>query len=105
MFSQVYYDCLGLGEPLPHKSPGAQRLLTHLRHPVFLELCVVLWFLPALSLDRLLLAGTLTVYLALAHSLDTQDLKYLCSQLKTKIVTLKLQQHSDTSDFSHHKEK
>ncbi|TNM93355.1 hypothetical protein fugu_018757 [Takifugu bimaculatus] len=54
---QVYYDCLGLGEPPPHQSPGAQRLLTHLRHPVFLELCVVLWFLPALSLDRLLLAG------------------------------------------------
>ncbi|TWW65585.1 nurim isoform X1 [Takifugu rubripes] len=100
---QVYYDCLGLGEPPPHQSPGAQRLLTHLRHPVFLELCVVLWFLPALSLDRLLLAGTLTAYLALAHSLDTQDLKYLCSQLKTKILTL--QQHSDTSDFSHHKEK
>ncbi|CAF91038.1 unnamed protein product, partial [Tetraodon nigroviridis] len=82
---QVYYYCLGLGDPFSQKSPGAQRLLTHLRHPVCLELCVVLWFLPALSLDRLLLAGTLTVYLALAHSLDKQDLEYLCIQFKTKI--------------------
>lgn len=102
---QVYFHCLGLGDPFSQKSPGAQRLLTHLRHPVCLELCVVLWFLPALSLDRLLLAGTLTVYLALAHSLDKQDLEYLCNQFKTKILTLKDQQHSDVRHFSIHKEK
>lgn len=105
LFSQVYYDCLGLGDPFSQKSPGAQRLLTHLRHPVCLELCVVLWFLPALSLDRLLLAGTLTVYLALAHSLDKQDLEYLSVQLKTKILTLQQQQCSDVRGFSRHKEK
>lgn len=105
LFPQVYYDCLGRAEPLSLKSPGAQRALTHLRHPVFLELCVVLWVLPALSLDRLLLAGTLTVYLALAHSLDKQDFKYLCSQLKTKILSLQQQQHSATCDFSRLKEK
>lgn len=102
---QVYFHCLGLGDPFSQKSLGAQRLLTHLRHPVCLELCVVLWFLPALSLDRLLLAGTLTVYLALAHSLDKQDLEYLCNQFKTKILTLKDQQHSDVRHFSIHKEK
>ncbi|XP_070778409.1 nurim [Enoplosus armatus] len=82
---QVYYECLGLGDPLSHKSRHAQRLLSHLRHPVCLELGVVLWLLPALSLDRLLLAGTLSAYLALAHSLDKQDLAYLCVQLKSKM--------------------
>lgn len=92
---QVYYECLGLGDPLSHKSPRAQRLLSHLRHPVCLELGVVLWLLPALSLDRLLLAGTLSTYLALAHSLDKQDLAYLCAQLKRKM------QHQHISD---HKE-
>ncbi|XP_069556035.1 nurim [Brachyistius frenatus] len=82
---QVYYECLGLGDPLCHKSPRAQRLLSHLRHPVCLELAVVLWLLPALSLDRLLLAGTLSAYLALAHSLDKQDLSYLCAKLNGKM--------------------
>lgn len=104
---QVYYQCLGLGDPLSHKSPRAQRLLSHLRHPVCLELGVVLWFLPALSLDRLLLAGTLSTYLALAHSLDKQDLEYLRVHLKRK---MQLQfftevRHTGDSDISNHKEK
>uniref|UniRef100_UPI001CD8B310 nurim-like n=1 Tax=Solea senegalensis TaxID=28829 RepID=UPI001CD8B310 len=85
---QVYYQCLGLGDPLCHKSTQAQRFLSHLRHPVCLELGVVLWFLPALSLDRLLLAGTLSTYLALAHSLDKQDLAYLCVQINSKVRLL-----------------
>lgn len=82
---QVYYDLLGLGDPLAHKSPSAQRLFAHLRHPVCLELGVVLWLLPALPLDRLLLAGSLTAYLTLAHSLDRQDLAYLGVQFKKKL--------------------
>ncbi|XP_054620330.1 nurim [Dunckerocampus dactyliophorus] len=82
---QVYYKCLGLGEPLSHKSPQAQRFLSHFRHPVCLELGVVLWLLPALSLDRLLLALTMSAYLTLAHSLDKQDLAFLCNQLSSKV--------------------
>ncbi|XP_041867203.1 nurim [Melanotaenia boesemani] len=82
---QVYYECLGLGDPLCQKSPHVQRLLSHLRHPVCLELGIILWLLPALSLDRLLLAGTMSTYLALAHSLDKQDLAFLCVQLKSKM--------------------
>ncbi|XP_029370249.1 nurim [Echeneis naucrates] len=85
---QVYYECLGLGDPMSYKSPNAQRLLSHLRHPVCLELGVVLWLLPALSLDRLLLAGTLSAYLTLAHSLDKQDLAYLCVQINSKMQLL-----------------
>ncbi|XP_038581519.1 nurim [Micropterus salmoides] len=106
---QVYYECFGLGDPLSHKSPLAQRLLSHLRHPVCLELAVVLWLLPALSLDRLLLAGTLSTYLALAHSLDKQDLAYLCVQLKSKMQLFAEPRRgsADTSDLddSNHKEK
>ncbi|XP_031593367.1 nurim [Oreochromis aureus] len=94
---QVYYDCLGLGDPLSHKSPRAQRLLSHLRHPVCLELGVVLWLLPALSLDRLLLAGALSAYLVLAHSLDKQDLAYLCVQLNSK-MQLFAQPHGGSAD-------
>ncbi|KAM7373391.1 hypothetical protein PAMP_008243 [Pampus punctatissimus] len=106
---QVYYECLGLGDPLSQKSPRAQRLLSHLRHPVCLELGVVLWLLPALSLDRLLLALTLSTYLALAHSLDKQDLAYLCVQLNSKMQIFAEPQRgsSDTSeqDNRNHKDK
>lgn len=83
--SQVYYECFGMGDPLALKSARAQRLYAHLRHPVCLELGVVLWLLPTFPLDRFLLAGYLTVYLALAHSLDTQDCAYLSVQLRSKM--------------------
>lgn len=87
---QVYYNWFGLGDPLSDKSFGAQRLMSHLRHPVCLELMVILWVVPALSLDRLLLAGVLSMYLVLGHSLDKQDLAYLCVHFKRK-----LQVHSE----------
>lgn len=101
---QVYYECLGLGDPLSDKSPRAQRLLSHLRHPVCLELAVVLWFLPALSLDRLLLAATLSTYLALAHSLDKQDLEYLCVHLKSKMLLFSEPQRTADCDNNHKEE-
>ncbi|XP_012725831.2 nurim [Fundulus heteroclitus] len=103
---QVYYECLGLGDPFSQKPLPAQRLLSHLRHPVFLELVVILWLLPALSLDRLLLAGTLSAYVALAHSLDKQDLAYLCAQLKGKVWFLsEPRRGSVEQNGSNHKEK
>ncbi|KAM6974254.1 nurim [Tautogolabrus adspersus] len=106
---QVYYECLGLGDPLSQKSPSAQRFLSHLRHPVCLELGVVLWLLPCLSLDRLLLAGTLSTYLACAHSLDKQDLAYMCAQFNSKIQLLN-EPHRGSADTldrdnGNHKEK
>lgn len=65
----------------------------------------MLWLLPALSLDRLLLAGTLSIYLALAHSLDKQDLAYLCVQLKSKMQLLSEPQRGSERDNGNHKEK
>ncbi|XP_017162861.1 nurim [Poecilia reticulata] len=53
-----------------------------------LELAVILWLLPAFPLDRLLLAGTLSAYVGMAHSLDKQDLAYLCGQFKGKVWLL-----------------
>ncbi|KAG9333518.1 hypothetical protein JZ751_011446, partial [Albula glossodonta] len=87
---QVYYECLGLGDPLSLKSPRAQRLYAHLRHPICLELGVVLWLIPSLPLDRLLLATGLSAYIALAHSLDKQDCEYLSAQLHSKLQLFSL---------------
>uniref|UniRef100_A0A4W3GGV9 Nurim n=1 Tax=Callorhinchus milii TaxID=7868 RepID=A0A4W3GGV9_CALMI len=81
---QVYYHCLSLGDPMALKSQKAQRLYCHLRHPVFLEFLLVLWVVPALTLDRLLLAAVLSLYLVFGHSLDQQDYRYLRAQLAKK---------------------
>ncbi|XP_077086353.1 nurim isoform X2 [Siphateles boraxobius] len=100
---QVYYECVGLGDPLLLKSERAQRLFSHLRHPVCVELLTVLWLLPALPLDRLVLALFLSVYLALAHSLDAQDCVYLRRQLHSKlhIFSSPLEDSTHTSSHTH----
>lgn len=98
---QVYYECLGLGDPLSLKSPRAQRLYSHLRHPVCLELAVVLWLLPALPLDRLILAGGLCTYLGLAHSLDTQDCEYLSVQLHSKLNLFSMSPEGQAGSTNH----
>ncbi|KAG8448695.1 hypothetical protein GDO86_015680 [Hymenochirus boettgeri] len=83
---QVYYYCLGMGDPLSHKSPRVARLYAHLRHPVYLELLIVLWAVPSLTPDRLILASFFTLYVSLVHSLDVQDYAYLRSQLDKKFL-------------------
>ncbi|XP_075683893.1 nurim [Rhinoderma darwinii] len=83
---QVYYHCLGMGDPLSHKSPRVARLYAHLRHPIYLELLVILWTVPSLPPDRLLLSSSLTLYLTLVHRLDVQDYSYLRSQLEKKFT-------------------
>uniref|UniRef100_A0A8C6VCK2 Nurim n=1 Tax=Naja naja TaxID=35670 RepID=A0A8C6VCK2_NAJNA len=81
---QVYYYCLGMGDPLAVKSSRALRLYSHLRHPLYVEFLLILWAVPCLSIDRLLLASLFTVYLTCAHSLDEQDYLYLRAQLDKK---------------------
>nr|XP_004671956.1 nurim isoform X3 [Jaculus jaculus] len=95
---QVYYHVLGLGEPLALKSPRALRLFSHLRHPVCVELLTVLWVVPTLGTDRLLLALLLTLYLGLAHRLDQQDLRYLRAQLQRKLQLLSRPQDGDKAE-------
>ncbi|XP_038672440.1 nurim-like [Scyliorhinus canicula] len=94
---QVYYCCLALGDPMVLKSQKAQRLYCHLRHPVFLEFLIILWVLPSLSLDRLLLSTTFTLYMICGHSLDQQDYRYLRSQLNKKFEIFSREE----SSFSH----
>lgn len=93
---QVYYHYLVLGDPMELKSQRAQRLYSHLRHPVFLEFLVVLWLVPSLSLDRLLLSATFTLYLVLGHGLDHQDYRYLRAQLDKKFEIFSREETSFT---------
>uniref|UniRef100_A0A671KVS5 Nurim n=1 Tax=Sinocyclocheilus anshuiensis TaxID=1608454 RepID=A0A671KVS5_9TELE len=68
-------------------------------------LLTVLWFLPTFPLDRLLLAVYLSVYLILAHSLDTQDCAYLRRQLRSKLQLFSAPlEGSDQSNNNMHKQ-
>lgn len=97
LIPQVYYHCLGMGDPLAVKSSRAIRLYSHLRHPVYLEFLLILWAVPCLSLDRLLLALLFTTYLTCAHSLDQQDYVYLRAQLDKKFQVFRREEaaHGD----------
>ncbi|XP_069491422.1 nurim isoform X2 [Ambystoma mexicanum] len=91
---QVYYHCLGLGDPLELKSQRAVRLYSHLRHPVYLEFLLILWAVPCLPLDRLMLAILLTLYLTWGHGLDQRDYEYLRSQLDKKFLIFSREEQS-----------
>lgn len=62
------------------------------------ELLTVLWVVPTLGMDRLLLALLLTLYLGLAHGLDQQDLRYLRAQLQRKLHLLSRPQDGRQSE-------
>ncbi|GCC31348.1 hypothetical protein chiPu_0009805 [Chiloscyllium punctatum] len=98
---QVYYCCLALGDPMELKSQKAQRLYCHLRHPVFLEFLVILWLLPSLSLDRLLLSTTFTLYMICGHSLDQHDYRYLRSQLNKKFEIFSREESTHSHPAAH----
>jgi protein-S-isoprenylcysteine O-methyltransferase Ste14 len=64
------------GRPLERtwtEPPGAYRLL---RHPIYLSFLGLLWLVPCLTLDRLLLAGLWTVYLFLGSYWKDRRLLY-----------------------------
>nr|XP_006819384.1 PREDICTED: nurim-like [Saccoglossus kowalevskii] len=81
---QVYYYLIGQESPISKKSPSLQRLYSHMRHPLFTGLTLILWCQPVMSFDRLLLAVVWTLYLALGHNLDIRDYQYLKEQLQVK---------------------
>ncbi|CAM9395301.1 unnamed protein product [Lampetra fluviatilis] len=81
---QMYYEVMGLGEPMLLKSRRAQRLYGHMRVPVFVEALLVLWVVPRMSAERALLSLLASAYLATVHRLDGCDYEYLRGQLARK---------------------
>lgn len=65
---------------MTYKSEEQQQLLSHNRHPIFLAPVVILWAVPFMSYDRLLVAVMLPLYMGLASSVDTLDRSYVSDQ-------------------------
>lgn len=67
--------------PLDDKSDATQRLYQHMRHPHLLSTVLVLWTVPIMTLDRLLLAVLVPLFLIARSALDAEDVSYVRQQL------------------------
>ena len=83
-YFQIYYSYYGFNQPMSYKSEEQQQLLSHNRHPIFLAPTVILWAVPFMSYDRLLVAVMLPLYIGLAGSVDTLDRSYVSDQYVMK---------------------
>ncbi|XP_068153925.1 nurim homolog [Drosophila tropicalis] len=88
---QAYYDLRAYGDPLAFKARELRHLYSHVRHPSFLGLTLILFATNVMSLDRLLLASVLTLYMYVAWSTDQKDVAYQQQQLQRKKLQLKTQ--------------
>ena len=81
---QLYYSYNGFGDPLHYKSAQQQYLLRHMRHPIFTAPFILVWAVPVMSYDRLMLAVLLPLYLAWTSSISALDMKYVRGQFVNK---------------------
>lgn len=86
---QVYYRGCAFESPLHLKSHELQTLYQHMRHPSFTTLCLIFWFHPFMTLDRLLLAVTFTFYMVFRFCVDMNDYYYQKQQCDIKLQRLR----------------
>lgn len=67
--------------PLDDKTDATQRLYQHMRHPHLLATLLVLWTVPVMTIDRLLFAALVPLFLIARSALDLEDVSYVRQQL------------------------
>ena len=70
--------------PIYYKSAEQQQLLRHNHHPIFLGPLVILWAVPVMTYDRLLLAIMLPLYIGCGSVLNDDDVIYVKGQFNVK---------------------
>lgn len=80
---------------MTYKSERQQKLLSHNRHPIFLAPTVILWAVPVMTYDRLLVAVMLPLYMALTSNVDTLDRSYVSDQFTMKKLQLLQNGHKE----------
>ncbi|XP_051161670.1 nurim homolog isoform X2 [Leptopilina boulardi] len=73
---QVIYKIKNYPSPMSTKSRELKRYFAHMRHPSYIGFTLILWIHPFMSLDRLLLAIILTVFMTMMWNIDQQDYHY-----------------------------
>ncbi|XP_076248632.1 nurim homolog [Calliopsis andreniformis] len=81
---QLYYKFSFRPNPMSLKSKELLRYYSHMRHPSFTGFLIILWIHPYMTLDRLLLALILTVYMAFMWTIDQEDCNYHASLVRRK---------------------
>lgn len=81
---QLYYSYNGFGDPLHYKSSQQQYLLHHMRHPILTAPFILMWAVPVMSYDRLLLAVMMPLYMAWASAISALDMMYVKRQFVNK---------------------
>lgn len=85
---QIYYSFYGFENPIHYKSEEQQHLLMHLRHPIFVAPVVILWAVPVMTYDRLLVAVMVPLYLGWGSIVDHLDVQYVKEQFHMKKAQL-----------------
>ncbi|KAL0132506.1 hypothetical protein PUN28_000329 [Cardiocondyla obscurior] len=85
---QIWYKMSNRSNPLDAKSRELCRYMRHMRHPSFTGFLLILWIYPIMSVDRVLLAILLTVYMALLWTIDSEDYNYHVKYFKQKQIEL-----------------
>ncbi|MBN8525858.1 MAG: hypothetical protein J0M02_11030 [Planctomycetes bacterium] len=66
------------GRPDPARRFQRRSLYRHLRHPIYLSFLLVVWIVPVMTVDRLVLAGAFTLYIyAGSWAKDRRLLRYV----------------------------
>lgn len=81
---QLYYSYNGFRDPLSYKAAEQQYLLYHMRHPILTAPLIIMWAVPVMTYDRLLLAVMLPLYMAWASALDVGDKQYVKRMFTSK---------------------
>ena len=83
---QLYYAYYSFGDPMHYKSDEQQQLLEHSHHPIFLGPLIILWVVPVMTYDRLLVALMLPlyVYVGCGSIINDEDVSYVKDQFDMK---------------------
>ena len=73
---------------MAYKSMEQRELLRNMRHPIFLAPMAILWLVPTMSYDRLLIATLAPLYLAWGSRLTFFDADYVKYQHQQKGIHL-----------------
>lgn len=85
---QIWYRVSKRNNPLDTKSRELCRYMRHMRHPSFIGFLAILWIYPIMSVDRVLLATILTMYMALLWTIDSEDYNYHIRYFRQKQIEL-----------------
>ncbi|XP_065911280.1 nurim-like [Dysidea avara] len=87
---QLYYMLwLSQDEPIKFKAAEQQRLFNNARHPLLIGPLLVLWLVPIMSADRLLVAILLPVYQIWGNRVTQADCGYVRIQYQKKVTELR----------------